>query len=185
MRKLNIMSKYFYITFFSIFATYTTQAQSVKVGDIAPDVVMTTPDGKEIKLSDYKGKMVLLDFWASWCAPCRRENPNIVAVYNKYKDAEFSGGEQGFIIFSVSLDSRQERWKEAIEKDNLDWEYHVSDMKGWRSKAAKDYGIRSIPANYLINGKGEIIAIYLRGDKLQETVNSFRTGWLKGVFNKN
>lgn len=179
------MAKYFYTTLILLLTAYTLIAQSIKVGDIAPDIVMATPEGTEMKLSDFRGKMVLLDFWASWCVPCRKENPNLVEVYNKYKDAEFSGGEQGFVIFSVSLDSRMERWKEAIEKDLLDWPYHVSDMKGWRSKAATDYGIKAIPANYLINGKGEIIAIYLRGDKLQATVNSYRTGWLKGVFNKD
>ena len=106
-----------------------------------------------------RGKVVLIDFWASWCGPCRKENPNVVNVYKKYKD-------QGFDILSVSLDSNKDRWMSAIEKDNMTWA-HVSDLKGWKNEVAKTYGISSIPATILLDKEGKIIARNLRGPALE------------------
>ena len=134
---------------------------STSVGSIAPDLEFPNPDGKIIKLSDLRGKYVLIDFWASWCGPCRKENPNVVAMYHKYKD-------KGFEIFSVSLDRDKAGWVGAIEKDRLVWPNHVSDLKSWSSEAAKIYGVRSIPATFFIDKDGRILAKDLRGAALDD-----------------
>ena len=134
----------------------------LKIGDKAPELVYNNPKGEELKLSQVKNKIVLIDFWASWCAPCRRENPNIVSAYKKHKDTRFKEG-NGFEIFSVSLDKSAESWIKAINQDELFWKYHVSDLEGWNSEGAKIYNIRSIPSNVIINSKGIIIAKNLKG----------------------
>lgn len=130
-------------------------------GKPAPDFEEAMADGKTMKLSDLKGKVVLLDFWASWCGPCRRENPNVVQQYNKYKD-------DGFTVLSVSLDKSKEAWLAAIEKDGLIWPYHVSDLNQWSSKVAGLYGVRSIPFTVLIDQEGNIIKTNVRGEDLQQ-----------------
>ena len=123
-------------------------------GEKAPDFELSTPDGKKIELSDLKGKVVLIDFWASWCGPCRRENPNVVQAYEKYNKARFQNG-KGFEIFSVSLDRNEEAWLKAIETDGLIWKSHGLDVG---STVAKQYGVSSIPTAFLINGDGIIVA---------------------------
>jgi len=158
----------------------------IKVGEPAPDIALPDPNGKIRKLSDYKGKLVLIDFWASWCGPCRKANPHVVEIYNKYK-------EQGFDVFSVSLDgidsrtaerigdpaqvkeqieSSKQRWLGAIEQDQLVWKGHVSDLKKWESGPAGDYGVRSIPQTFLVGRDGKIVAINPRND-LEEQVKKF------------
>jgi peroxiredoxin len=132
-------------------------------GDMAPDIVMNDPNGQTRKLSDLRGKVVLLDFWASWCGPCRRENPNVVRAYEKYKD-------RGFEIFSVSLDSDAGKWQRAIEQDQLTWPNHVCDMRGWRNEAAQAYGISSIPHTMLIDRDGSVLATHLRGAMLESAL---------------
>lgn len=128
------------------------------VGAVAPEINLATPEGNNLALSSLRGKFVLIDFWASWCGPCRKENPFNVALYNQYKS-------KGFEIYGVSLDQDPARWKAAIEKDGLIWK-HVSDLKGWSSAAGQLYGIRSIPSTVLLDPSGKIIAKNLRGEEL-------------------
>ncbi len=128
-------------------------------GQAAPDISLPDPDGNTRTLSSLKGKIVLLDFWAGWCGPCRRENPTLVAAYAKYHD-------KGFEIFQVSLDKTKSEWVAAIKQDGLNW-IHVSDLKFWSSPVAKLYGIESIPANFLLDKEGKIIGSNLRGEALE------------------
>ncbi len=131
----------------------------IRIGDVAPDISLGNPAGKTISLSSLKGKYVLLDFWAGWCKPCRMENPNLVANYKKYN-------KKGFEIFQVSLDKEKDFWVKAIEQDQLSAWSHVSDLQFWQSAPAKVFGISSIPANFLLNREGKIIATNLRGPEL-------------------
>jgi len=135
------------------------RAEAFSKGGAAPDFTLPSPEGKDISLSDFRGKVLLIDFWASWCGPCRRENPNVVKVYEEYKD-------QGFEILGVSLDRKEERWLKAIEQDGLSWP-QVSDLKGWQNAAAQLYGVRSIPHTVLLDREGKIIARNLRGPALE------------------
>ena len=138
-------------------------ASRVAIGAIAPDLEFPDPEGKMRKLSDLRGKVVLLDFWASWCGPCRRENPNVTKIYAQYHD-------KGFEVFSVSLDSDAASWKRAIEADKLVWPNHVSDLKKWQSQAAAIYGVRSIPSTFLLDKEGRIVQRDLRGADLERAV---------------
>lgn len=130
-------------------------------GKTAPEIAMKDPDGNIRKLSDLRGKVVMIDFWASWCRPCRGENPNVVRLYKKYKD-------KGFEIYSVSMDKSRDQWLQAIKADGLEWPNHVSDLNGWTSSGGATYGISSIPATVLIDPDGKIIARNLRGEELAE-----------------
>lgn len=134
------------------------------MGAIATDFKQATPEGTFVKLSDLRGKYVLVDFWASWCRPCRMENPNVVAAYDKYK-------EKGFTVFGVSLDSNKEQWVAAIRNDNLSWT-NVSDLKGGGNEAAVLFNIQTIPQNLLLDREGRIIGKNLRGPELEAKLQS-------------
>ena len=137
----------------------------INIGQRAPELAFESPDGSVIALSSLRGKMVLIDFWAAWCSPCRVENPNLVNTYHEFKDKEFING-TGFTVYGVSLDRKKEDWVAAIEKDKLEWDSHVSDLKGWQSVPAAMYGVMGIPMNFLIDGDGIIVAKGLRGEYL-------------------
>jgi peroxiredoxin len=137
----------------------TETSSSPSIGSMAPDFTMNDTEGKPFKLSQLKGKYVLVDFWASWCGPCRGENPNVVAAYNQYKDKNFT-------VLGVSLDEDKDKWLKAIQSDNLSWK-QVSDLKGWQNATVKLYGYDGIPYNVLLDPQGKIIATSLRESALQ------------------
>ena len=139
----------------------TSQAASGGNSGVAPEISMKTPTGKILKLSSLRGKVVLIDFWASWCGPCRKENPNVVRLYNQYKA-------KGFTVFSVSLDQDAEAWKKAIASDGLIWPNHVSDLLGWQTPLVQLYGFEGIPHTVLIDQEGKIIGTGLRGESLEQ-----------------
>jgi peroxiredoxin len=141
------------------FIEYVDRLKSTAIGQVAPELSLPDTNGQIVKLSSMRGKYVLVDFWAKWCGPCRDENPNVVRVYNKYKD-------KGFTVFGVSLDRSKEDWLKAIKEDNLTWT-HVSDLKFWQSEAAKIYSITGIPFSILLDPNGVIIAKNLRGPALE------------------
>ena len=164
------MNKLFIVLLIALFP-FVSNAQNVglNIGDKAPEISAKTPADQILKLSSLQGKVVLIDFWASWCGPCRRENPNVVAVYNAYHDKKFKCGE-GFEVFSVSLDNNKSAWSKAIEKDQLSWTSHVCDYKGWYGEAATIYELEAIPMNFLIDQDGIIIAKNLRGPALENKI---------------
>ena len=147
------------------------QDLGTKIGDKAIDLSYNNPNGEKMSLSKIKDKLVLIDFWASWCGPCRRENPNLVDAYRKYHKTKFKDG-NGFEIYSLSLDKNEDAWIKAINQDQLFWEYHVSDLGGWQSEGSNKYNIRIIPSNVLVNGKGIIIAKNLKGPALHRFLDS-------------
>lgn len=136
------------------------ESEAVKEGGIAPDFTQEDVDGKPFQFSSIKGKYVLIDFWASWCVPCRKENPNVVKAYQKYK-------EKNFEIVGISLDTQRESWIKAIADDKLEW-INVSDLKGWKNEVSMDYGIKAVPSNFLVDPEGKIIGVNLRGEDLEK-----------------
>jgi peroxiredoxin len=142
------------------FADMVSKMKATAIGQVAPEINLPNPEGQFVKLSSLRGKYVLIDFWAKWCGPCRRENPNVVAAYQKFKD-------KGFTVFGVSLDRNKEDWVKAIAEDNLTWT-HVSDLKYFQSEAAATYNINAIPFSLLVDPNGVIIAKNLRGEELHK-----------------
>jgi thiol-disulfide isomerase/thioredoxin len=146
----------------------------IKVGQDAPELAYPSPEGKIISLQEVnKGLYILLDFWASWCGPCRMSNPGLVKMYNKYKDKKFKKAPKGFTVFSVSLDRKEEAWKKAIAADHLSWPYHISDLKSWQSEAAAAYGIQYIPQTFLIGPDGKIIGKYNSAEAAASELEKF------------
>jgi peroxiredoxin len=138
------------------------KARATAIGVLAPEISLPNPEGEIVTLSSLRGSVVLVDFWAQWCKPCRMENPNVVKAYNKYKS-------KGFTVYGVSLDRTKEKWLQAIEEDGLTWT-HVSDLKYFNSVAARAYGIEAIPFSILLDREGKIIAKNLRGQELEDAL---------------
>ena len=148
-----------------VIAAQLMELGKIAEGKVAPDFVMYSPKGEAISLYGVKAKVKLVDFWASWCGPCRKEIPNLKAIYERFRD-------KGFEIYSVSLDDKRDAWTKAISELELPW-VHVSSLKGWDCPVAKRYGVTSVPKMYLLNPKGEIVAVDLRGEELERKVASF------------
>jgi len=165
------MNKFLLTTAFFFTAFFAVHAQMPAIGTKATELNYKDPSGKEIALSSLKGNMVLLDFWASWCGPCRRNNPALVALYSKYQNKKWVKGVKGFTIYSLSLDQNAEAWKQAIQQDGLIWPNHVSDLRGWNSDGAAKYGVRSIPQTVLIDETGFVLAINPGHELIEQLVN--------------
>jgi LPXTG-motif cell wall-anchored protein len=147
-----------------------SQIKKSLVGKQAPEISLPDTEGKEVKLSSYRGKYVLVDFWASWCGPCRRENPTVVEAYGRFRDKNFT-------VLGVSLDKQKEAWQKAIVDDNLNWT-HISDLKYWSSEVVPLYGIQSIPFNVLVDPEGKIVAENLRGTALEQKLGEILGGYI-------
>lgn len=157
------MMKNIIVLLIFLFATTLTKAQ-VSIGQQAPELSLPGKNGDTIKLSSFQGKIVLVDFWASWCVPCRRNNPFLVYLYKKYKN-------KGLEIYGLSIDEEKDRWLGAVKKDRLSWP-QVVDNKGWDAPSTLAYGVEAIPANFLLDKEGKIIAIDLEGQELEKKIKA-------------
>ncbi len=153
------------LCFFTLNATAQYSNQKIEVGQKAPELTAKTPDGKDMSLSEVNSKrIVLIDFWASWCGPCRMSNPGLVKFYDEYKGKKYTNAKKGFTILSVSLDKSNDKWMQAITADKLSWPYHISDLGGWGSEPAQIYGVQFVPQCFLVDGNGIVIGKYNRAE---------------------
>jgi thiol-disulfide isomerase/thioredoxin len=167
--RIKFLSAFLIGTIFIAFSSST----GLHTGNSAPEIISENPEGVKTTLSSLKGNIVLIEFWASWCKPCRLKHPELVRVYNQFKDSTFKTA-KGFEIYSVSLDQNKTAWLAAIEKDKLSWNNHVSDLSGWDSKAVRDYRFNAIPHNILLDENGLIIGTDLFGENLIKKLKSLR-----------
>ncbi len=141
---------------------------TIQIGQKAPELKFPDPEGKTLELSKIaKDRVVLVDFWASWCRPCRTANPRLVDLYNRYKDKSFKSAKKGFTILSVSLDKAKAPWIKAIQDDKLTWEYHMSDLGGWESKTAQIYGVQYVPQAFLLGPDGKVLGKYMFAEQAE------------------
>jgi len=178
-KTLFIITILFFILANSMFAQKKANLEGIEIGNTAPEIELPNVVGDVIKLSEVNDKIILVNFWASWCAPCRKKSPELLNIFNEYKDIEFDDGEMGFEIVSVSLDRNEIVWKNSIEKDATGDFINIGDMEGWKSSAAISYNIKSIPSNVLLDGNGKIIAINLSTQDLKKKLKRMKKGsWL-------
>lgn len=166
------MKKLFAVLLLSCGITGAAYAQNenttITVGQKAPELKFADPNGKDLELTKItKDRVVLLDFWASWCRPCRGANPRLVALYDRYKDKSFKDAKKGFTVVSVSLDQNKDAWVKAISDDKLTWEYHMSDLGGWGSKPAEIYGVQFVPQAFLLGPDGKVLAKYASAEQAE------------------
>lgn len=180
----NITTYILLIGFFFLFVQISNaqkkqNLEGIETGDMAPNIILPNTDGEIVKLSELKGKVVLINFWAAWCVPCRKKAPELRQILKEFKNTEFDDGETGFEILAVSLDKNEIAWKNAIAKDSIQSFINVGDMKAWDSKAASDYNIKKIPTSILVDGEGEIIALNLKPKDLGKKLKKLESGgWL-------
>lgn len=161
------------------FAQKKVNLEGIQIGNTAPEIKLPNVNGDIVTLSQMKDKIILLSFGASWCAPCRKKSPELLEVFNEFKDAEFEDGESGFAIVAVSLDNNEIAWRNSIERDGTGELINIGDMKGWKCDAAVSYHIKSIPSTVLINGDGKIIAVNLNSRDLKRKLKQMKKGgWL-------
>ncbi len=168
------MKKIHFILFLPLlllFSSFYKQDTGIALGNTAPEIALHDPTGKVLKLSSLRGKYVILDFWASWCPPCRRANPGLVRIYKEFNTMDFENG-KGMAVFSVSLDKEKDQWVGAISADKLEWQHHVSDLMGWNSSVVYMYHVESIPSNFVLDGDGKIIAKNLEESALRAFLTS-------------
>jgi len=156
------------LLFGSTISTLSAQSTGLDIGNKSPEIILPTLKGDTLALSSLKGKLVLIDFWATWCSPCIAEQSELAALHRKYKQASFTN-EKGFEIFGVSLDAKKSNWENFITANKINW-IQVSDLKYWRSPVAKTYSIQGLPFNILIDGKGIILAKNLHGSELENAI---------------
>lgn len=176
MKTLTIIVAFFFLLTSSLYAQKKVNLEGIEIGSMAPEIELPTVEGESFKLSELKGKVVLINFWASWCAPCRKKAPELIEVFNEYKNTEFDGGEKGFEIVSVSLDRNDAGWKNTIKKDGIGAFLNVGDMNGWKCTAAQSYNIKTIPSSVLLDGDGEVIAINLSPENLNKKLKKLKQG---------
>lgn len=161
----------------SLLAHAQYENTKINVGQKAPELAFSNPTGKTLKLSEInKDRVVLIDFWASWCRPCRMANPKLVSMYNNYSTKKFKGAKKGFTVLSVSLDQNKDSWIKAIDADGLKWEYHMSDLGGWRSEAASIYGVQFVPQSVLVGPDGKVIGAYQTLEQAEEALEKLQKG---------
>jgi thiol-disulfide isomerase/thioredoxin len=164
---------FFFLTI-GTFAQKKANMEGIEIGIQAPPINLPTVLGENFDLDQVKGKIVFVNFWASWCAPCRKKSPDLVEIYRDYKDKEFENGEQGFEMVFVSLDKNEELWKRNIEKDGIGELINVGDMKGWRCAAAQTYSIKRIPSSVMLDGEGRIIALNPNTKELKKKLKNLK-----------
>jgi thiol-disulfide isomerase/thioredoxin len=174
--KISIVLALFILAGNSLFSQKKANLEGIEPGEVAPEIMLPKLDGENFQLTQLKDKLVLVYFWASWCAPCRKKAPDMVEVFEKFKDADFEDGENGFEIVYVSLDKNEVAWKRSIEKDGIGAFIHIGDMKGWKSPTMKTYNIRRIPSNVLLDGKGKVLALNLSPDDLKKKLKRMKKG---------